>query len=177
MSSISELIDSIRKDIPSKKRTFVPLLRQYFYSARFRILLNYRIGAFCHHSQNKLLRQVAKRYKYRLEVKRNCFISYGATIGEELKLPHPTGIVIGDGVVIGNGVTIFQHVTLGSHGKKNMQLRYPTIKEGVKIYAGATIIGNVTVGQKAIVGANSVVNMDVPKGAVAVGVPCRIIKS
>lgn len=58
-----------------------------------------------------------------------------------MKLPHPIGIVIGDGVIIKDNVMVFQQVTFGSHGRKEKEMRYPIIESGVKIYAGAKIIG------------------------------------
>ncbi len=90
-------------------------------------------------------------------------------------MPHPIGIVIGDGVVIHDDVTIFQNVTLGSHGKNSKDLKYPTIGKSVKIYAGAVIIGGVSIGEGAVIGANSVVNSNVPPFSVIVGVPGRIV--
>ncbi len=70
---------------------------------------------------------------------------------------------------------IFQQATLGSHGKKTEEMSYPIIESGVKIYAEAKIIGGVTVGENAIIGTNAVVNIDVPTGSIAVGIPCKII--
>jgi len=109
-------------------------------------------------------------------VKRNCDISYNATIGKNLRLPHPIGIVIGDGVIIKDNVMVFQQVTFGSHGKKNQSLSYPIVENNVKIFAGAKIIGGITIGENAIIGANAVVNIDVPANTKAVGIPCRIIR-
>ena len=55
-------------------------------------------------------------------------------------------------------------------------MSYPVIESGVKIFAGAVIIGSVSIGENSIIGANSVVNMNIPPNSVAVGVPCRILK-
>src|SRR5690606_21783924 len=141
----------------------------------FRVLLNHRLGKYFYFKRGKIYSLIAKRYKYVLISKRGCDISYNATIGKNLKLPHPTGIVIGDGVRIGDNVKIWHQVTLGSHGKPNQPLAYPIVENGVKIYPGAKVIGSVTVGENAVIGANAVVNIDVPKGATAVGIPCKII--
>jgi serine O-acetyltransferase len=102
-----------------------------------------------------------------------CYISFDADIGDGLLLPHPTGIVIGDDVRIGEGVTIYQNVTLGRANAE--QSSYPVIGDGVIIYAGAVIVGAVTVGAGAVVAANSVVNRDVPPGAVVGGVPAKVL--
>ncbi|WP_154856957.1 serine O-acetyltransferase [Cyclobacterium xiamenense] len=113
--------------------------------------------------------------RFRMLAKWNCDISYSSFIGKNLHMPHPIGIVIGDGVVIHDDVTIFQNVTLGSHGKNSKDLKYPTIGKSVKIYAGAVIIGGVSIGEGAVIGANSVVNSNVPPFSVIVGVPGRIV--
>lgn len=102
-----------------------------------------------------------------------CYISFDAEIGDGLLLPHPTGIVIGDDVRIGEGVTIYQNVTLGRANAE--QSSYPVIGDGVVIYAGAVIVGPVTVGDGAVVAANSVVNRDVAPGSVVGGVPAKVL--
>ncbi len=95
-----------------------------------------------------------------------------ARIGPGLLLPHPVGIVVGDDVEIGDNATIYQHVTLGQRGARDQS--YPVIGHNVVIYAGAVIIGNITIGDGAVIGANAVVTGDVPAGATAVGIPARI---
>jgi serine O-acetyltransferase len=140
------------------------------------VLLNYRIGKYLFKSQNFIFRHIGLYYKTRLIIKRHCDISYNASIGKNLRMPHPVGIVIGEGVVIKDDVVIFQQVTLGSDGKNKAHKIYPVIENGVKIYAGAKIIGGVKIGKKAVIGANSVVNINVPSKAIAVGIPCRIIQ-
>lgn len=94
-------------------------------------------------------------------------------IGPGLYVPHPTGIVIGGSVVIGADVSILQNVTLGRTGVEHGD---PVICDGCEIGAGAVILGSLRIGRDAKVGANSVVLMDVPDGAVAVGVPARILQ-
>jgi serine O-acetyltransferase len=105
----------------------------------------------------------------------SCDISYNAKIGTGVIFGHPLGIVIGNNAIIEDNVRIWQNVTLGSHGKDNYDKNYPTIKQGAKIFAGAIIIGNVTVGKNAVVAANAVVNIDVPDDSIAVGIPCKIL--
>ena len=83
-------------------------------------------------------------------------------------MPHPVGIIIGKNVRIGNDVKIYQNVTIGG-----MDGNYPSIGNGVTIYAGSNIIGNVTIGDNAVIGAGSVVVKDIPSQAVAVGNPAR----
>jgi len=94
-------------------------------------------------------------------------------LGEGLSLPHPIGIVIGEGAVIGKDVTIYQNVTLGR--SNNNVSAYPSIGDNATLYSGATILGDVTVGEWAVVGANSTVLLDVPARATVVGSPARVI--
>lgn len=175
MVSLKETLVDIKYDFPKGKISFYLFITNYLYSPRFRVLLNHRLGKYFSKSNNVLLKQLANYYKSRLIVKRNCDFSYNATIGKNFKMPHPLGIVIGEGVVIKDNVMVFQQVTFGSHGKKGDGMNYPIIESGVKIYAGAKIIGGITIGENAVIGANSVVNKNVPPGAVAVGIPCKII--
>jgi len=99
-------------------------------------------------------------------------IDPGAAIGGGLMLPHPNGVVIHPDVVIGPNCMIFQQVTLGSNrGGAGV----PTLGGHVDIGPGARVLGPVTIGDHAVIGANAVVFRDVPAGAVAVGVPARVL--
>ncbi|WP_290794812.1 serine O-acetyltransferase [Flavihumibacter sp. UBA7668] len=169
------LLSEIKGDLPNQSFNIKAFFINYFYSARFRVLLNHRIGKFCFQSNSFIIRQISSYYKYKLISKRGCDISYNAIIGRNLRLPHPIGIVIGDGVIIGDNVMLFQQVTLGSHGKKGDKMNYPVVENGVKIFAGAKIIGGVVIGENAVVGANAVVNINVPPDSTAVGIPAKIL--
>jgi serine O-acetyltransferase len=91
-------------------------------------------------------------------------VGRGIEIGDALYLPHPVGIVIASGVTIGNAVKIYHHVTLGLKGAG-----VPTIGSGVTIYTGSVVVGGISVGDGAIIGANSFVCKDVAPGAVVRG--------
>ncbi len=111
--------------------------------------------------------------------KTSCHISPFAEIAPGLKLPHPTGVVIGKYVKIDGGVCIYQNVTIGrqhSNIKDDEEMYAPVIGDGVEIFPGACIAGDITIGNNARIGANSVVLHDVPAGRTAVGAPARIIK-
>ena len=95
-----------------------------------------------------------------------------AQIGSAVYLDHATGIVIGANVVIGDDVTILQNVSIGRRGE--LPTRSPRIGRGVYIGAGATILGDITVGDFAKIGAGTVVTSDVPAGCTAVGNPARL---
>jgi serine O-acetyltransferase len=88
----------------------------------------------------------------------------GIEIGDALYLPHPFGIVIASGVTIGSAVRIYHHVTLGLKDGG-----VPTIGSGVTIYPGSVVVGGISVGDGAIIGANSFVCEDVSPGAVVRG--------
>ncbi len=98
----------------------------------------------------------------------------GATIGENLLIDHGMGVVIGETAEVGNNVTIFHGVTLGGIGGGKGEKRHPTVEDDVLIGAGAKILGPITIGKGAKIGANSVVLEDVPAYATAVGAPAKI---
>lgn len=92
----------------------------------------------------------------------------GATIGRGLFIDHGMGVVIGETAEIGENVLLYHGVTLGGTGK-DIGKRHPTIEDNVVVGAGAKVLGPITIGAGAKIGANSVVVKDVPKGATAVG--------
>jgi len=90
-------------------------------------------------------------------------------------LPHPVGIVISPTAEIGENVRIYQNVTIGwTLGDENETAA--KIEDDVIIYAGATIIGDITIGEGAVVGANAVVLDDVEPGSTVVGIPAKKVQ-
>lgn len=98
----------------------------------------------------------------------------GATIGRRLFIDHGF-VIIGETAEIGDDVTIYQNVTLGGTDPANgiAGKRHPTIMDGAIIGSGAQVLGPITVGARARIGANAVVTKDVPEGATMVGIPAR----
>ena len=100
----------------------------------------------------------------------------GATIGPRFFIDHGSGVVIGETAEIGKDVTLYHGVTLGgtswSQGK-----RHPTLEDNVVVGAGAKVLGPITIGIGAKVGANSVVVKDVPAHKTIVGIPGKVVKS
>jgi serine O-acetyltransferase len=93
-----------------------------------------------------------------------------ARIGEGLFIDHGTGVVIGETADIGNDVTLYQGVTLGGTGFATGK-RHPTVQDNVTIGSGAKLLGPITIGHGAKIGANSVVITDVPPNSTVVGNP------
>jgi len=98
-----------------------------------------------------------------------------AAIGCGLMLDHATGIVVGETASIGDGCTLLHGVTLGGTGKDKGRDRHPKVGHHVLIGAGTQVLGNISVGDGAKIGAGSVVLRPVPHGTTAVGVPARIV--
>lgn len=96
----------------------------------------------------------------------------GAEIGTGVFIDHGSGVVIGETSKIGDDVLIYQGVVLGGTEKQRVK-RHPAIGNNVELGAGAILLGPVTVGKGARIGAGSVVTSDVPPRATAVGVPAQ----
>ena len=97
-----------------------------------------------------------------------------ARIGNGILIDHATGVVVGETAVIEDNVSMMQGVTLGGTGKHSGD-RHPKVRKGVLIGAGATILGNVEIGEGAKIGAGSVVLADVPPHVTAAGVPAVVV--
>jgi serine O-acetyltransferase len=93
-----------------------------------------------------------------------------ARIGSDFFIDHGSGVVIGETAEIGDRVTLYQGVTLGGTGFARGK-RHPTLEDDVTVGSGAKLLGPVTVGENAKVGANTVVIEDVPDHTTVVGNP------
>jgi len=142
----------------------------------FHVMIFYKIGnAFWRYN----LKFLARLIMYFARIFTGIEIHPGAKIGSNFFMDHGLGIVIGETTEIGENVTIYQGVTLGgimpsieSDSQRN-QKRHPTIGNNVIIGSGAQILGSITVGDYARIGANSVVSKDVPSNVTVAGVPAR----
>lgn len=94
----------------------------------------------------------------------------GATIGRYFAIDHGTGVVIGETCILGSHVKLYQGVTLGAKSfptdENNNPIkgiaRHPILKDNVVVYANATILGRVTIGENAVIGGNTWVTVDIP---------------
>jgi serine O-acetyltransferase len=97
----------------------------------------------------------------------------GANLGRRVFIDHGSGVVIGETAEVGDDVLIYMGVVLGGTALEKIK-RHPTIENDVVIGSGASVLGPITVGKDAKIGAGSVVIRSVPPGATVVGVPARI---
>nr|WP_295833039.1 serine O-acetyltransferase [uncultured Azospirillum sp.] len=121
------------------------------------------------------LRWPARFLSYVARAVTNIDIHPGAGIGRRFFIDHGAGVVIGETAEIGDDVTLYHGVTLGGTSWTKGK-RHPTLMDGVLVGAGAKILGPITVGANARVGANSVVTKPVPDGMTVVGIPGRVVR-
>lgn len=167
-----DLIDAASRDLqsiaihdPAIDRLLPPLLNYKGYVA----LQAWRVSNWLwRHGQTDLARLLQSLSSDSLQVS----IHPSASIGTSVYLDHATGIIVGSFAVIGDDVTIMQNVTIGR--KQALPGRAPRIGRGVLLSSGATILGDISVGDFAKVGAGALVEHDVPAGCTAVGVPARL---
>ena len=102
-----------------------------------------------------------------------------AKIGKNLFIDHGMGVVIGETSDIGDNVTIYHMATLGgispsinSEDQRETK-RHPTLQDNVVVGSGAQVLGPITIGKNAKIGANAVVTKDVPENGVMVGIPAK----
>ncbi|MFW6071098.1 MAG: serine O-acetyltransferase [Candidatus Bipolaricaulota bacterium] len=99
----------------------------------------------------------------------------GAEIGSGVFIDHGSGVVIGETAEIGDDVLLYQGVVLGGTSKESGK-RHPTLENNVEVGAGGILLGPITIGEGARVGAGSVVTKSVPPTTTAVGVPAQVSK-
>ncbi|WGD36620.1 serine O-acetyltransferase EpsC [Lysinibacter sp. HNR] len=97
----------------------------------------------------------------------------GATLGHRVFIDHGMGVVIGETAIVGNDVMLYHGVTLGGTTSVHSK-RHPTVGNRVMIGAGAKLLGNITIGEDSVVGANAVVVKDAPARSLLVGIPATV---
>ena len=144
----------------------------------FRTLAVYRFGVWRMGIRSPVIRKFAS-FIYRVGFRRcrNVYgieLPYSAQLGRRVVIEHQGGIVIHGATIIGDGTIIRQGCTFGIRSLDRLE-EAPTIGRNVNIGAGAVIAGDVYVGDGASIGANAVVLLDVPPGALAIGVPAKLV--
>ena len=124
----------------------------------------YRIANFLHVRDVPLIPRIMTEH---IHSKTGIDIHPGVMIGKGLMIDHGTGIVIGETAIIKDQVRVYQGVTLGAlspeHSLANSNLkRHPTIENNVIVYAGATILGNVVIGEDSVIGGNVWLTQSIP---------------
>lgn len=99
----------------------------------------------------------------------------GAVLGRRVFIDHGMGVVIGETAELGDDVTLYQGVTLGGTSWEKGK-RHPTLGNDAIVGAGAQILGPLTVGEGARIGANAVVTKNVPAGVTMIGIPARVVQ-
>lgn len=143
----------------------------------FRTLMVYRFGVWRMSVRARWLRwPLSALYRQGFRHCRNVYgieLPYTARIGRRLVIEHQGGIVVHGGTTIGDDCTIRQNCTLGIR-RVDRPGAAPILQDRVELGAGAVVLGAVTIGSGAAIGANAVVLTDVPAGALAIGVPATI---
>ncbi|SBO17037.1 serine O-acetyltransferase EpsC [Carnobacterium divergens] len=168
MRTIREYFAVVKQNDPSVKSNLEILLTY----PGFHALLFYRMAHFLYQKHLFLLAKIVAQFARLLT---GIEIHPGATIGKRLFIDHGMGIVIGETTIIGDDVIIFHGVTLGGTGKDKGK-RHPTIENGVLLSANAQILGPITIGKNAKIGASAVVLKNIPANTTAVGIPAKVVK-
>lgn len=164
------LIESIKERDPAAPTTMEVVLAYPGYHA---LTLFHPLSSWLWH---KDLRALARFWANIGRMVTGIEIHPQASIGENLFIDHGNGVVIGQTTIIGDNCTIYQGVTLGGKGNGLAgEKRHPTIGSNVVIGAYAQVLGPITVGDFARIGANAVVTKNVEDHATMVGNPARFI--
>ncbi|APX97604.1 serine O-acetyltransferase [Natronorubrum daqingense] len=127
---------------------------------------------FAHWLWTRDVRVLARFLSHLVRIVTGVEIHPGATIGRRVTIDHGMGVVIGETAEIGDDVHLYHGVTLGGDRNEPVK-RHPTVEDEVHIGANATLLGDITIGEGAAVGAGSVVTKDVDANTTVAGVPAE----
>lgn len=165
------LLDQIREDHRAHGRDWT--------RPGFRAVAVHRFGTWRMGVRSKVLRApLSLLYRWAFRHCRNVYgieLPYTVALGRRVIVEHQGGIVVHGASVIGDDCIIRQNCTLGIRSLDALDAA-PILGRRVNVGAGAAILGRVTIGDDAAIGANAVVLADVPAGALAAGVPARILR-
>lgn len=171
MSRIKKWIE-YAKYIKSKDPAAKSLWEVFFLYPGFKALVRHEKA---HKLYNKGKYFRARRISEKTKKLTGIEIHPGAKIGEYVVIDHGDGIVIGETAIIGNYVQLYQGVSLAADGDTVGERRHPLIEDNVMLGAGSIVLGPLTVGKGAKIGAGAVVLKDIPAYTTAVGVPAKIL--
>lgn len=152
------------------KKGLKEFLKLYLRNSIFRFLVWYRIAHHYSKKNNKIISFIVGiRYKMisrrtMIEIPKQTKIGYGILIW------HGHGIVINENAIIGNNVMLTHNVTFATE-----RGGAPVIGDGVRFAPGAVIVGGVKIGDYSVVGANTMVNKNIPPKSISMGVPNKIL--
>lgn len=164
---MSSLIKSIRDRDPAKPTTLEVILAY----PGVHVLVFHQMAQWLWH---KNFRALGRFVAHLGRVLTGIEIHPGAKIGKNLFIDHGMGTVIGETVEIGDNVTLYQNVTLGGRSSSESGKRHPTLRDNVMVGSGAVVLGAITIGEHAKIGAGSIVLTDVPAHAIAINPTAEI---
>jgi serine O-acetyltransferase len=180
--AVSGLADAVRADI-DRYRAYAPgtsTAKLLLENQGLWAVIEYRFGRWAKFELRsspsvRALRVLAAIWHKVIEMTTGISIAHSASLGRGLYVGHFGGIVVGGGVVMGEHCNIGQGVTIGVDGEGDRR-GSPQIGDGVHIAPGAIVFGRIAIGSHTKIGANAVVNKDLPSRVLAAGVPAKILR-
>ena len=149
------------------------IFESFVFKAGFQAVFLYRLSHWCHQRRWTYAGWFLGRLNTFLT---GADIEFNVVIGPGMFISHPVGIVIGRGTRIGSGVTLFQGVTCGVRSWSPEEItRFPTIGDNCCLFAKASVLGDVRIGNDCVVAAHAVLTRDMPDGSLARGVPAIVV--
>lgn len=166
------MIENIKADLSRLSSSGTPSLRTLvsgLLSQGFQAILVYRVFHWLHRKgvSGQPLRFLCERF---IEISTGVSLPAACSVGKGLRIHHFGGIIFHPSVTMGENCTLYQGVTIGDRGGSG---RAAVIGNNVLIGAGAKVIGEITIGDDCVIGANVVVTKSMPAGSTALGAPCR----
>lgn len=155
---------------------WLSLCKKAITNAGFRGVFLYRIGRYYYLNKRYKMASLSQRIMHHTS---HCWIAVSADIGPGFLIAHVSGIIIGGDTKIGSFCDIRQNVTFGGNFNKVREdgTSQPIVGSHVSFGVGCVVIGPIHIGDYSIIGANSVVNRDVPERAIVFGVPAKVVKA
>jgi serine O-acetyltransferase len=167
--SLRDHIQAIKREDPAAKSSLEILL---CYPGLHAVLIHSLAHWFYRNRQWVLARFISQVARFLTSIE----IHPGARIGKRLFIDHGLGVVIGETAEIGDDVLLYQGVTLGGTGNVRGK-RHPTLGNRVVVGTGASVLGDIRLGDDVKVGAGSVVVHSVPDGCTVVGIPAKVVRT